>query len=141
MSALANLVRISRWQLDEKRQKLADLERLRERMAADVTRLDENLDAERKAAQESDAAMRAFPAFADAEAARRHRLCQSIEEVDRQIDDAREEVSAAYREAKKYELAKENEDVRQRQKRARAEDAAMDEVGLQLHRRKRTGER
>ncbi len=137
MSALSNLVRISRWQLDEKRQKLADMERLREKLEADITRLDNNLEEESRAADASDEARRAFPAFAEAERGRRERLCQSIEEVDRQIEDAREEVREAFREAKKYELALSNQDARERRKRERAETAAMDELGLQLHRRKR----
>lgn len=140
MTALANLLRLSRWHLDEKRQKLADLERLQARLQADIARLDETLDAERQAAEQSDAARRAFPAYAEAERSRRQRLSESIAEVERQIEDSREEVREAFREAKKYELAKTNQDTRARQKRERAESAAMDEVGLQLHRRKRSGE-
>ena len=46
MNALDNLVRISRWHLDEARQKLGDLERLEVRLREDIRRLDANLAAE-----------------------------------------------------------------------------------------------
>ena len=141
MSALDNLVRISRWHLDEARQKLGDLERLEVRLGDDIRRLDANLLAEQQAAQESDIARTAYPAFAQAQKVRRQRLERSIADVQAQIARAREAVADAYREAKKYELARDNERARTRAKRERAQAAEMDEMGLQLHRRKQgTGE-
>ncbi|MBK1698850.1 flagellar FliJ family protein [Rhodovibrio salinarum] len=136
MSALDNLVRISRWHLDEARQKLGDLERLETRLQDDLQRLDESLVAEQKAAQESDLARAAYPAYAEAQKVRRQRLERSIAEVQSQIAQARETVADAFREAKKYELARDNERARAKAKRERAEAAQMDEMGLQLHRRK-----
>ena len=129
MSALDNLVRISRWHLDEARQKLGDLERLEARLQEDIRRLDAQLAVEQTAAQESEIARTAYPAYAEAQKLRRHRL--------EQIAEAREAVAEAFREAKKYELARDNERARAKAKRERIEAADMDEMGLQLHRRKR----
>jgi flagellar export protein FliJ len=139
MSALDNLVRISRWHLDEARQKLGDLERLEARLHDDIQRLDANLVAERTAAAESDLARAAYPAYAQAQKLRRQRLERSIAEVRDQIAAARETVAEAFREAKKYELARDNERARAEAKRARAEAARMDEMGLQAYRRKQAG--
>lgn len=136
MSALDNLVRISRWHLDEARQKLGDLERLEAGLQDDLQRLDADLVAEQQAAQESDAARAAYPAYADAQKTRRQRLERSIADVQGQIAQARDAVADAFREAKKYELARDNERARAKAKRARSEAAQMDEMGLQLHRRK-----
>ena len=136
MSALDNLVRISRWHLDEARQKLGDLERLEARLQDEVARLDANLQAEQKAAHESDLARAAYPAYAEAQKQRRQRLERSIADVRGQIDQARQAVAEAFGEAKKYELARDNERARARTKRERREAAQMDELGLQLHRRK-----
>jgi flagellar export protein FliJ len=139
MSALENLVRISRWQLDEARQKLGDLERLEARLQADLDRLDAAVAAEQRAAQGSDIARAAYPAYAEAQRARRQRLQGSIADVQGQIAAAREAVAEAFREAKKYELARDNERARAKAKRERTEAAQMDEMGLQLHRRKQGG--
>ncbi|MBK1668263.1 hypothetical protein CKO28_09465 [Rhodovibrio sodomensis] len=136
MSALDNLVRISRWHLDEARQRLGDLERLEARLQDDIGRLDANLKAEQTAARETEIARAAYPAYAEAQKLRRQRLERSIDDVRGQIAEAREAVAEAYREAKKYELARDNERARAQAKRDRAEAAQMDEMGLQLHRRK-----
>ena len=136
MSALDNLVRISRWHLDEARQKLGDLERLEARLQDDVRRLDAQLAEEQTAAQESEIARAAYPAYAEAQKLRRQRLERSIADIQNQIADAREAVAEAFRESKKYELARDNERARAKAKRDRAEAAQMDEMGLQLHRRK-----
>jgi flagellar export protein FliJ len=136
MSALDNLVRISRWHLDEARQKLGDLERLEARLHDDVRRLDARVADEQTAAQESEIARAAYPAYAEAQKLRRHRLETSIAEVQGQIAEARETVADAFREAKKYELARDNERARAKAQRDRAEAARMNEMGLQLHRRK-----
>ena len=136
MSALDNLVRISRWHLDEARQKLGDLERLESRLQGDIDRLDANLAAERAAAQESDQARAAYPAYAQAQKGRRQRLERSIADVQGQIAPARDAVAEAFREVKTYELARDNERARAESQRARAESARLDELGLQLHRRK-----
>ena len=51
MSGLKNLVRVHKWILDEKRQRLAGLRQLFDRMADDIEILEETLAAERKAAK------------------------------------------------------------------------------------------
>lgn len=140
MKPLEQLVRISRWRLDEKRQKLTDLERLSERLRADLDRLEAGLAREKEAAQTDDAARQAFPAFLKAELERKARLEKSIGDVEREVEAARDDLTEAFRELKKYELAKESQDERARRQEDRAEQAALDELGTQLHRR-RNGER
>jgi flagellar export protein FliJ len=136
MSALGNLVRISRWHLDEKRQTLAELERQVERLDGELATLDRELEAERRLAERDDTARRAFPAYAARQRKRRESLQQRREALQAEVEAAREDLRAAFREAKTYELARDAETDRARQARTRAEDAAMDELGLQLHRRK-----
>lgn len=138
MKPLDQLARISRWRLDEKRQKLLDLERLAERLRADLRRLEEGLAAERKLAAEDELARRAFPAFLEAELDRKARLQKSIADVDGEIEQAREELSDTFRESKKFELAKANQDERLRRHRDHAEQGALDELGTQLHRRNKS---
>lgn len=137
MTALGELVRISRWQLDEKRRKLTDLERLGDRLRADLQKLQDGIAAEQELAQANPEARRDFPAFLEAELSRRERLQRSIQDVEREIETARDDVAEAFRELKKYELAKANQDARERERQSRIEQRAMDEMGTQLHHRKR----
>jgi flagellar export protein FliJ len=141
MTPFDSLVRISRWQLDEKRQKLAELERLAERLQSDLERLDEGIAVEQRLAESDDMARRAYPAFLEAELDRRRRLEKSIEDVQQEIEAAREEVGDAFRELKKYEMAQSNEQQRVRNRRERAEQKRGDELGAQLHRRQRASEK
>ncbi len=136
MSSFDSLLRISRWHLDEKRQKLADLERLAQRLRDDLERLDEGIETEKRIAEQDEEARRTFPAFLKIEQERRRRIEKSIVDVQHEIELAREEVAEAFREFKKYELAKATQDERLRRQATRREQARMDELGMQLHRRK-----
>jgi flagellar export protein FliJ len=98
--------------------------------------LDRELAGERAVAERDDEARRAFPAYAAQHRKRRDALQRRLDALSAEVEAAREALRAAFREAKKYELARDAEDARARRARARAEDAAMDELGLQLHRRK-----
>jgi flagellar export protein FliJ len=91
---------------------------------------------ERTVAERDDDARRAFPAYAAQHRKRRGAVQRRLDALGAEVEAAREELRGAFREAKKYELARDAETERARQARARAEDAAMDELGLQLHRRK-----
>lgn len=136
MKPLEQLVRLSRWRLDEKRQKLTDLERLSERLRADLERLEEGLAKEREIAAQDESARPAFSSFLEAELARKARLQKSIEDVDREVEAARDDLADAFRELKKYELAKTSQDERARRRQLRTEQATLDELGTQLHRRR-----
>ncbi len=137
--ALENLVRLNRWQLDEKRRKLTDLERLAERLRSDLERLDAGLEAERRAAEQSEEGERAYPAFVAAELDRRRRLEASIAGVEREVEITREEVKIAFQEFKKYELALKNQRAREREHHKRQEQSQLDEMGVERYRRRRSG--
>jgi flagellar FliJ protein len=132
MTALSELVRISRWHLDEKRQKLGDLERLADQLREDLRKLDETIAQEQRVVQEDPSARETYSAYIQAEMQRRARLEQSIANVESEIESAREEVG----ELKKYEMGKANQDERDNQRQKKAEEKRMDEMGLQLHQRK-----
>ena len=136
MTGLPDLVRISRWHLNEKRQKLADLERLSERLDSDLARLDAGIARERKLASDHLDASRTFPAYMQAELQRRRKLEASLADIAREIEAAREQVAEAYRELKKYELAESAQQEREHEKDAKSEQQEMDEIGMQLHRRR-----
>ena len=137
MTALDSLVRVHSWALDEKRQKLAGLEDLAAKMHEDLERLEVELNSEQRAATGSIEGTIAFPAFVAAALERRKKLRESIANLGLAIDAARAEVREAFQEVKKYELARDNHERRGREKVARRGQHEVDELGANMHRRKK----
>ena len=135
MSALNSLVRVHSWALEEKQQKLAELERLADKLRADLAALETELAQEQTAASRSVEGSIAFPAFVAAALERRKRLRESIVNVERACQTAREDVNQAFQEVKRFELARDNALEKERQDLARREQADLDELGVDLHRR------
>ncbi len=137
MTALGSLVRVHSWALNEKRQKLAGLEDLAGKMHEDLEQLEAELNNEQRAAGGSIEGTIAFPAFVAAALERRRKLRESIANLGLAIDAARAEVREAFQEVKKYELAQDNHERRERDKVARRERRELDELGANMHRRKK----
>ncbi len=137
MTALGSLVRVHSWALNEKRQKLAGLEELADKMHKDLEQLEAELNNEQRAATGSIEGTIAFPAFVAAALERRKKLRESIANLRLAIDAARTEVREAFQEVKKYEFARDNYERREREKVARREQRELDELGTNMHRRKK----
>lgn len=129
------LIRLRRFEVDEKRQKLADIEL----MIADFRRMAEDLDrqilAEQERAGVSDVNHFAYPTFAKAAAQRRNNLLRSAQDLEARLDIAREELATAFEELKKAELMEEREAERVRAGRGRAEQADLDRIAAHTHHR------
>lgn len=136
MSALDQLVRLHGWTLDERRRKVVDLEQLSERLQADLARLDGDLLREEQATSGSIELQAAFTAYAAVARKRREKLARSIADLAQEIERAQEEVTEAFQELKRYEQALANRKSREASAEQRREQAAADEVGLQIHRRR-----
>lgn len=135
MTAIDQLVRLHRWNLDEKRQKLADLERLRERLMGNIESIGSELQREKEAAARSEVTSITLPAYIRSSLERQKKIEESIEEVDRSIVAARDEITVAFQEFKKYETAHGNHQRREAQKRSKREQQMADETSLEIHRR------
>lgn len=136
MTALEQLVRLHGWTLDERRRKAADLEQLADRLKADMTRIDAELEREEKTAAESPELRAAFTAYAAIARKRREKLARSVTDVEFEIERAREQVTEAFQELKRYEQALANRRARAASVVRRREQIAADEVGLEMFRRK-----
>ena len=105
MNSLRRLVRAHRFVLDEKRQKLADLERLHEKLVRDIRSLEETgssfAEADPAAFGESPSGIGLSVTAGE----RRRKLCHSVVEVERSIEASRGEVEEAEAELKRHELA------------------------------------
>ncbi|MCG8358013.1 MAG: flagellar export protein FliJ [Kiloniellales bacterium] len=136
MSALNSMVRVHRWILDEKRQKLGDLERLADRMRDDLRRIDEDIEREREIARNSSEAGSAFSAFLVAARMRRSKIQESLDNLQREVELARGEVGDAFQELKQFETARDNAVEKEVSERKRREQLSLDEMGVGLYRRR-----
>jgi hypothetical protein len=136
MRSFASLIRLHKWKLEEKRRKLAELERLRGGLLAQGERLGREMAAEQEAAGTTLDAARGYAPYAEAAILRRRTLERSLDNIAQQIVLARDEVTVAFQELRKHELLAERRLQLARAAEARSDQTALDEAGAQGHRRR-----
>lgn len=130
MKSRDTLLRLKRFQVDEKRRHVAQIEM----MVADFHRMASDL--EREIAQEqersgiTDITHYAYPTYAKAAMTRRDNLIRSADELKGQLDAARDDLAEAFEELKKLELLDERDAARERTEENAREQAEMDAIGL-----------
>ncbi|GGK44678.1 flagellar export protein FliJ [Salinarimonas ramus] len=131
MKSRETLIRLKRFQLDEKRRKVAQIEAMMadfERMAADLER---EIATEEQKAGISDPAHFAYPTYAKAAAQRRDNLRSSADDLKVQLDDAQAQLAEAFEELKKVEILDDRERGTERAAANSREQATMDAIALQ----------
>jgi flagellar export protein FliJ len=136
MKSRETLTRLKRFQVDEKRRQVAQIEA----MIADFMRMANDLDREILAEQERagihDVGHFAYPTYARAAAQRRDNLVTSAEELKTQLEEAQAALGEAFEELKKVELLGERDSARGRAQEAQREQQARDEIGMRQHSRR-----
>jgi flagellar FliJ protein len=133
MKSRDTLLRLKRFQLDEKRRKVAQLEMMIaefDRMAGDLEREIQN---EEQKARISDPTHFAYPTYARAAMVRRDNLRDSANNLKSQLDEARAAVEEAFEELKKVETLDNREHAKEKAEAAAREQAEYDHIGLQRH--------
>ncbi len=137
MSALNTLIRMHRWQLEEKRRFLAGLEAMLSDFTSKVNNLERQLRREQVFAAGAHEASYSYASFAEETIRRRENLKKSIAELDDQIFEAHDEVATAFQSVKRFEIVLEKKLQREREEAARVEQANENEVALEMYRRNR----
>ena len=130
MKSRETLIRLRKFQLDERRRRVAQIEAMIgdfERMAAD---LDREIKAEQDRAGIHDPHHFAYPTYAKAAMARRENLRRSVEDLRMQLEDAKAALDEADGEMKKVELLDERDQLRDRQTDGSGDPARVDTPGL-----------
>jgi chromosome segregation ATPase len=104
MKSLDSVIRFQEWKLDEKRRKVADLERLAQSLHDKIARLDIEMRTEQKAASENLLVASAYDNYASEVLKRRQKLLRSLADIEVEMTKAMNEVAAAYGEFKKLDL-------------------------------------
>ncbi|HVL70609.1 MAG TPA: flagellar export protein FliJ [Beijerinckiaceae bacterium] len=130
MKSRETLIRLKRFQVDEKRRRVLQIEAMIAefgRMAAD---LDREIAAEEHRAGISDPAHFAYPTYAKAAMQRRDNLRRSAEELQAQLDSAKGDLALAFEELKKVEILEDRERSAERALENARDQAAMNQIGL-----------
>src|SRR5215468_47793 len=130
MKSRDTLIRLKKFQVDEKRRKVMQIEGMIaefDRMAAD---LDREILAEQERAGIHDPGHFAYPTYAKAALNRRDNLKRSADELKVQLEDAKAALGEAFEELKKVELLDERDQMREREEEAAREQAGLDAIGL-----------
>ena len=102
MSSLDSLIRLHRWQLDEQRRRVAELEALAAKLRAELQRLDQDHLGEQRIVVDSPEAAYAYSGYAKAMNERRRKLSESLANTDQQTVAARVALGDAFQEVKRY---------------------------------------
>jgi flagellar protein FliJ len=126
------LMRLKRFEVDEKRRKVAEIEIMINdfnQMAGD---LDRQIAVEQERAGVSDVNHYSYPTFAKAAIQRRNNLVTSAADLEAKVAAAREHLAEAVEELQKIELLEERDAERMKLEQARA--AELDSVAANIHR-------
>ncbi|WP_319775157.1 flagellar export protein FliJ [Breoghania sp.] len=133
MKSRESIIRLKRFQVDDKRRQVSQIEA----MIADFDRMAKELDDQIKAEQErvgiADVAHFAYPTFAKAAMQRRDNLKASAEDLHSQLERAQDDLAEAVEELKKIELMEERDQEREREAQEEAEQAELDEIAGRNH--------
>jgi len=125
MKSRETLIRLKKFQVDEKRRKVTQIEA----MIAEFDRIAGELEREIKIEQDRagihDPAHFAYPTYAKAATARRENLKHSTDELRVQLEDAKVALGEAFEELKKVEMLDERD-----QQREKAEENAREQTEL-----------
>ncbi len=139
MKSRETLIRLKKFQVDEKRRKVAQIETMIaefERMAGDLER---EIRAEQDRAGIHDPGHFAYPTYAKAAIARRENLKRSADDLRIQLEDAKSALGEAFDDLKKVELLDERDQMREREAANAAEQVELDDIALDARPRRRAG--
>ena len=130
MKSRDTLIRLKKFQVDEKRRRVTQIEG----MIADFQRMSAELEREIQTEQDragiNDPTHFAYPTYAKAAIQRRENLTRSADELRAQLEDAKAALSEAFEEMKKVELLDERDQAREKAEENAREQADMDSIGL-----------
>ena len=130
MKSRETLIRLKKFQVDEKRRKVAQIEGMIaefERMAGDLER---EIKVEQDRAGIHDPGHFAYPTYAKAAMQRRENLQRSADDLKIQLESATNALAEAFEDMKKVELLDERDQIREREEENAREQAELDAIGI-----------
>ena len=130
MKSRETLVRLKKFQLDEKRRKVAQIETMIAEFDRVAGELEREIRIEQDRAGIHDPAHFAYPTYAKAAIARRENLRRSVGELRIQLEDAKSALGEAFDDLRKVELLDVRDQMRERETDTPSERRELHEAGL-----------
>ncbi|NKB43046.1 MAG: flagellar export protein FliJ [Alphaproteobacteria bacterium] len=134
---LETLIRLRKFEVDERQRAMAILLRQEEAVLAGLDSLSNEKAAETAFMEQAGIwEGSTFSAYLKHWEVRRSQFMDALDHVRAKIEEARDELSIAYRRLKTFEITQEQRDEAEELEENRLEQIELDEMGLELHRRK-----
>ena len=122
------LIRLKKFQVDEKRRKVAQIEAMMAEFDRIASELDREIKLEQDRAGIHDPAHFAYPTYAKAAMGRRENLKKSSDDLKAQLDDAKAVLGEAFEELKKVEMLDERDHAREKAEANQREQQELDRI-------------
>lgn len=129
MRSRKTLIQLRRFEVDERRQIVSDIETMMVDLQQISVDLERQIQAEQERTGVDDVNHYAYPTFAKAAIQRRDNLNNSVKDLEVKLEESRDLLVEAFEELKKVELIEERDAERVRAKTAAREQAELDEIG------------
>ncbi|PLW75605.1 flagellar export protein FliJ [Cohaesibacter celericrescens] len=137
MKSRESLIRLKRFQVDEKRRQVGQIELMVTEFEGMIRDLDNQIVVEEQKAGISDIGHFAYPTFAKAAMQRKDNLLVSIADLNEQLERAQDLLREAVGELKKVEKLEERDHQREQAAQEQAEQEELDEFTMIGRRRRR----
>ncbi len=124
-----SLIRLKKFQVDEKRRQVAQIEMMVNDFVRMAGELDQQIEIEQTKTGISDVAHFAYSTFAKAALARRDNLIASANDMREKLETAQDGLAEAIEDLKKVELLDQREHQREAVEQLKVEQAEYDEIG------------
>ncbi len=128
MKSRETLIRLKKFQVDEKRRKVAQIETMMAEFDRIAAELEREIKLEQDRAGIHDPGHFAYPTYAKAAMTRRENLKRSADELRAQLDDAKAALGEAFEELKKVEMLDERDRERDRVEQNVREQQELDRI-------------
>ena len=128
MKSRETRIRLKKFQVDEKRRKVAQIETMMAEFDRIASELDREIKLEQDRAGIHDPAHFAYPTYAKAAMGRRENLKRSSDDLRAQLDDAKAMLGEAFEELKKVEMLDERDHAREKAEENAREQTELDRI-------------
>ena len=135
MSVMEKLIRFHKFDLDEKRRYLRELEEQEARIQEAIDAIDQEVQSEQAFSRGEANFAPYYGGYATRTKARREALVDELSKAHEIVEQARETVVQAFEELKKYEITKDQQDHRVYLEEERQTQIELDEIALTTHQR------
>ena len=135
MATIDTLIRLAKFELDERQRALRELLDQEDRLKDAISALEKSLILEAKAVENLPQLAANFGRYADRARQEREAIEEQIKELAPLIEKARDHLAEAFEEMKRYEITRDNRNERNQKEQDKKDQDILDEQGLIAYRR------